>query len=204
MERKQEPSPSDNLAQGVAGLIQAAIGVGAAIAKATAQATARDANCPPPPETDAAPLSVLVHYTLATASNLISLVSAAAGIARKASGIQPATKTANDGIPLVRPGAQLRVPLSVENPSDRPMNGLAPLLRRVLVGGIESSDALPASAVRFTPKSFSVAPKDFEKLTLSVAVPGAAASGRYDLILALGPKEPDLPFSFEVVPADAP
>ena len=83
------------------------------------------------------------------------------------------------------------------------MSGLSPRLRRVLVGGVESAGALPADAVRFAPQNFTVLPKDFEKLTLSVDVPEVAAIGRYDLILALGPSEPDLPLSFEVISADA-
>jgi hypothetical protein len=206
MERKQEPSSPDNLAKDVAGLIDAFIGVGAAVAKATAEATARGAECPPP-EAGAASFSVLVHYGLATAGNLISLVSSAAGVARSSVGKATPTKSESKAqagaIPRVRPGAKLRVPLSVENTSDRPMTGLSPRLRRVLVAGIKSSSALPADAVQFTPQNFNVMPKDFEKLTLSVTVPETAATGRYDLILALGPTEPDLPLSFEVIPEEA-
>jgi len=204
MERKKDSaqtSSPDNLANGVAGLIDAAIGVGAAMAKATAEATARGAECPPP-EPGAAPLSVLVHYSLATAGNLIALVTSAAGVAAGAVGssdpAKPAPKAPAGAVPRVRPGAKLRVPLSVENTSDRAMTGLSPRLRRVLVGGAETQNALPADAVHFTPKSFSVAPKDFEKLTVIVAIPETAAAGRYDLILALGPSEPDLPLSFEI------
>jgi hypothetical protein len=203
MEQKEEPSTSDNLAKGVADLVDAFIGVGAAVAKATAQATARGAECPPP-QADASSLSILTHYSLVTAGNLVAVVSAAATTAGKNVNLtKAAPKTPAGSLPRARPGATLRVPLSVENPSDRPMSGLSPRLRRVLVGGVESSKALPAEAVQFTPKNFSVAPKDFEKLTLSVAIPEGAAVGRYDLILALGPEEPDLPFSFDIISAAA-
>jgi len=206
MEQKPGSSSPDSLAKGVAALIDAVIGVGAAVAKATAEATARGSECPPP-ETDANSLSVLIHYGLATAGNLISLVSAAArgatGLKANVNSAAAASNKPSGAIPRVRPGAKLRVPLSVENTSDRPMSGLSPRLRRVLVGGVESAGALPADAVRFAPQNFTVLPKDFEKLTLSVDVPEVAAIGRYDLILALGPSEPDLPLSFEVISADA-
>ncbi|HEY0549023.1 MAG TPA: hypothetical protein VGF13_05440 [Verrucomicrobiae bacterium] len=194
-----KPESSDNLAKGVVGLIDAVIGVGAAVAKATAQATSQGAECPPP-EKGSASLSVFVHYGVATAGNLISLVSTAVRPGKNVNPITPSSPSSrNQTIPRVRPGAKLRVPLSIENPSERAMTGLAPLLRRVLVAGVELSKAFPPDAVQFAPANFSVAPKDFEKLTLSVMVPEDAAEGRYDLILALGPSQPDLPFSFDVI-----
>lgn len=199
MERKQEFSSSENLAKGVAGLIDAVIGVGAAVAKATAEVTARGAECPRP-ETGAGSFPALVHYSLVTAGNLISLVSAATGAVGKVNRAKATSKTPAGAVPRVRLGAKLRVPLSIENTSDRPMTRLSPRLRRVLIDGVENAGALPGDAVEFTPKTFSVSAKDFEKLTVTVAVPETAAAGRYDLILGLGPSEPDFPLSFEVIP----
>jgi hypothetical protein len=195
-------APSENLATGVAQLIDAVFGVGAAVARATAEATGRGAKCPPP-EPGAASFTAMVHYGVIAAGNMISLVSGAAGRVPKAAPSNAASKPSERSIPRVRPGAKLRVPLSIENPSDRPMLGLSPRLRRVFLTGIESPAALSSDAVQFIPANLDVLPRDFEKLTVSVTVPENAAAGRYDLILALGPSEPDLPFTFEVTPANA-
>jgi hypothetical protein len=193
MTKQDASSSADDLAKGVAGVIEAALGVGVAVARASAEFTAGGRTVSPP-EPGAAPLSVLIHYGLATAGNLATLVSSAAAAPVPKPQSQPAPTA-----PRVRPGAKLRVPLSVENRGDKPMSRLRPQLRRVLLGGVEAASALPADCVTFAPQTLTVAPKDFEKLTVFVAVPDSTAAGRYDLVLALGPAEPDLPLSFDVV-----
>ena len=100
--------------------------------------------------------------------------------------------------PSAPPGATVRIPLSIENPSDKPMNGLAPLVRAVRRNGQDASADLPYSTLRFTPSMLDVAPKDFEKLTIVIAVPDKAPPGSYEVTLALGPEHPDLALLLDV------
>jgi hypothetical protein len=193
-----EPKPPNDLAGGMVELVNAVLGIGAALTKTAASVTAGGKPVEAPPQ-GAAPISVMIHYSLAVVTNVVSLVTDtmkgrtadAAGLASRASGAAAG--------PRVRPGASMRVPLSIENPSDRPMSGLAPLVRAVRRNGKDASADIPVSAVRFAPTAINVAPKDFEKLTVFVAVPETAPAGSYEVTLALGPKEPDLPLIFEVV-----
>src|SRR5512136_1904298 len=43
-----------------------------------------------------------------------------------------------------------------------------------------------------------IGPKDFEKLTVAIALPDDAPAGSYELTLALGPKQPDLSLALDV------
>ena len=51
----------------------------------------------------------------------------------------------------------------------------------------------------FSPLRFDVAPHDFEKLVVEIAVPAGLPAGDYELTLALGDDEPDLPLHFTVL-----
>jgi hypothetical protein len=197
-EASPPPRPADELTKSVVDVVEATFGVGVALAKTAAHMTAGSKGVPDPTRPE--PLQAIIHYSLATASNLASaLVSAVNAAGRGGETPRPATRAA--GGPRVRPGATLRVPLSVENPGERPMTGMAPLVRAVRRDGADCAD-LPFAAVRFAPAAFEVAPRDFEKLTVFIDVPEAARPGRYDLTLALGPQADDLPMSFEVVAPD--
>lgn len=208
MTRTPPPGPSDrqpdNLAQGLVNVIDAALGVGAAMARAAAHATARGA-----PVTEVAaetqPLAAIIHYGMAATGNMVSLVSEGMGGAfrpRPAASGASTSSSSPASAPRVRPGATLRVPLSVENPSDRPMEGLTPHLRAIRQDGVEVPLSFVANAIRFLPATFSVAPRDFEKLTILIDLPENTPAGRYELVMALGPQEPDLPLLFDVVAND--
>jgi hypothetical protein len=190
------PTKQNDIATGVIALIDAALGVGTALTKSVAAATANGNPVKePPPGT--APIPVMIHYSLAVVTNIASLVTDAV----KGASARRTTSTAgpSDGAgPRVRAGATLRVPLSIENPSDRPMKGLAPLVRAVRRDGKDASADLPPKTVSFAPATLNVAPRDFEKLTVFVAVPEGAHAGRYEITLALGPREADLPLVLEV------
>jgi hypothetical protein len=193
-----EPKPPTDLVGGMVELVNAALGIGAALSKTAATVTAGGRPVGEPPK-GAAPISVMIHYSLAVVTNVVSLVTdTLKGTAAGAAGLATRPATAAASGPLVRPGASLRVPLSIENPSDRPMSGLTPLVRAVRRDGKDASPDIPASAVRFAPAAINVAPKDFEKLTVFVTVPENAAPGRYEVTLALGPNEADLPLVFDV------
>ena len=199
--RASEPK-GDELTRSMLDVVEAGLGVGVALAR-TAAVVANGGRAVAPPEEDR-PIPALIHYSLAAVSEL-------AGLATRAFSFRPSPAAAPDAPaarsagraagPRVRAGATLRVPLSIENPGEQRMGPLQPQVRAVRRDGEAAGDALPASAVRFTPGEFVVAPKDFEKLTVFVSPPADAPAGRYDVILALGPREADLPLSFEVVEA---
>ena len=211
----RDPQPAPDIATGVANVIDAALGVGVALARVAAEATALGRPVEPvPPGTPA--LSAIVRYGVTAAGNLASaLVSGAqglkpgvsasarpAGSGSSASSSSAGPKTnaaaARAGGPRVARGATLRVPLSVENPSERAMNGLTPRWRATRAGGADVSALVDAGCVRFSPAAFDVAPHDFEKLTVTVAVPAEAAPGDYEVVFALGDSEPDLKMAFAV------
>ena len=193
-------SPRGDVTQAVVNVIDAALALGVSLSRAAAAATTAGR-----PVADVAqgtpPVQALVHYAAATASNVVSLLTpAVAGLRPSTAASRPARPAKG---PRARAGATLRVPLSVENPGDRPMTGLAPYLRAVRIDGASRAGALAAEAVHFEPPHFDVAPRDFEKLTVFVMLPVNASPGRYELVLALGPNEPDLPLAFDVVAPDA-
>lgn len=206
MTDKQDPPPNPDIAAGVANVIDAALGVGVSLARVAAEATALGRTVTPvPPGTPA--ISAIVRYGVTAAGNLASaVVSGAQGLkpsvgpARPAAGTAAATGARAAG-PRVAAGAALRVPLSVENPSDQPMRDLKPRLRALRRGADDVLDVIGAERVRFSPERFEVAPHDFEKLTVTVGVPAEAPAGDYELLFALGDAEPDLKMVFAVTAA---
>lgn len=188
-----------DLTRSVLDLVEAGLGVGAALAKATAVTVAGGRPVPPTSETQ--PIPVMIHYSLAAVSELAGFATRTLGV-RRAPTAGARGGGGQAGRPRVKPGATLRVPLSIENTGDKPMAGLVPAVRAVKRDGADGLNDLPIAAIRFKPGDLSVAPKDFEKLTVFVAVPAQAPGGHYEVILALGPREPDLPLAFEVTAAD--
>jgi hypothetical protein len=199
------PQPSPDIASGVANVIDAALGVGVTLARVTAEATALGRTVEPvPPDTPA--ISAIVRYGLTAASNLVSAVVSGAreltpsvrpGKSPAAGASVPAAAGRPAG-PRTTPGATLRVPLSVENPSDRAMRDLRPRLRALRRDSADALHLIGAECVRFKPEDFEVAPHDFEKLTVTVSVPASAPAGDYEVIFALGDAEPDLRMAFAV------
>jgi len=199
-----DDAPNDatrgDVTQAVVNVVDAALALGVSLSRAAAAATTAGR-----PVADVAqgtpPIQALVHYAATTASNVVWLLTPAFGGLRSSTGGSRTARPAKG--PRTRAGATLRVPLSVENPGDRPMTGLAPYLRAVRIDGASKPDALAAEAVRFEPPHLDVAPRDFEKLTVFATLPLNAAPGHYELVLALGPNEPDLPLAFDVVVPEA-
>ena len=188
-------------AASVAGVLDAALGVGVSLARVVAEATAMGKPMQPMPSGTPA-IQAIVRYGVTAMGNLAQAVLSGAQSARKAAPSAAPAAAARPGGPRVQAGAVLRVPLSVENPGDRVMPGLQPQLRHVRgPGGTDASALLPASAVAFFPTHFDVAPHDFEKLVVQVTAPAHLPEGRYELTLALGEDEPDLPMFIQVLPA---
>jgi hypothetical protein len=98
----------------------------------------------------------------------------------------------------------LRIPLSIENPSAEPMAGLSFTCLEISGGDATSGLPLTRQDVRFEPASLSVAPRDFEKLTIFVDVPEGAATGLYRARIGLAAGGYETSFAFRVIPAAPP
>jgi hypothetical protein len=196
--RTTEPNSGSHFVESAVALVNAALGVGAALTKTVAIATAGERPVPKPSE-DAPPISVLVHYSLAIVTNVLKLVIVPVKESVGEADTVESPRARSSARPSVPPGATLRIPLSIENPTDSPMNGLSPLIRAVRRDGQDASADLPYSTLRFTPSMLDVAPKDFEKLTVEIAVPDKAPLGSYEFMLALGPEQPDIALVLDVI-----
>jgi hypothetical protein len=221
-----EAQAAPDIGRSLGEVVGAVLDVGVSVSRVLAQATAANGTVEPlPPATP--PLQAIVRYGVTAMGNVVSAIATGGQVLRKAAG---ATATAAEtaaqavasplatvgaaaaaaararGGPKVRAGATLRVPLSVENTGEQPMQGLEPrvrALRRAGRDGADASGVIPVGGVRFAPERFDVAPRDFEKLTVFIAVPKDTPAGGYELVLALGPEEPDLKIGFDV-PASEP
>lgn len=183
----EKPSLSD----GVERLIGAATEFGVALARAADKTTAggREPRHGPEGETDAA---AIIRHSVSAAANVVSQVAAATQAARadwaetrsEAKPSSAETQEQGDGPsgPRVRPGATLRVPLSIENPGQEPMTGLTPKIAGWMRDGVEGD---PAGTVSFAPEVLEIAPRDFEKLTVFVEIPKDADSGECRLLVDL-------------------
>jgi len=209
-DKPSDTASSPDLGQSLAGVVDAVLGVGASLARVVAEATAPGGVVEPlPPSTPA--FQAIVRYGVTAMGNVASaLISGSerlrtgAGADASPSPSRGAPAATRAGGPRVHPGATLRVPLSVENPGERPMTGLSPRVRALRVaGGADAPGLIAAETVRFAPGVFDVAPRDFEKLTVFVPVPEDMPAGAYELVLALGPQEPDLTIAFAVVASPA-
>lgn len=201
---REEAASADGVAEGVARVLDAAVGVGASMAKAVAEATGGEEGVSPPP--GGRPADALVHYGVAAVTNVVGrVVSAveggapggggrAAGTGAGASRGAPAEGGEGPGteLPAVRAGASLRVPISIENPATEPMEQV-----RIVCSEVRSHTAdgqgPECEHLRFEPEELDVAARDFEKLTVYVDVPAEAAPGVYEAVLLIG--SPDAPTS---------
>lgn len=196
-----------DLAASLAGVLDAALGVGVSLARVVAETTALGKPMAPLPSGTPA-IQAIVRYGVTAMGNVAQAVLSGTQSVRKAApaaaAAASAAASARPAGPRVAAGAVLRVPLSVENPGERPMPDLRPRLRRVRRPSGADVQVLPAEAVAFFPTQFEVAPHDFEKLVVQVSVPLGVPEGSYELILALGEDEPDLPMTIQVQPPAAP
>ena len=198
---------ADDVAKGIAETVGAVFGVGVSIARLVANATAppgRTVNVTP----GQGPLSEMIQYGVAAFTNVIRIVPSAIGDVSRAAGgatrtAQPRTPSGSDAsVPTVRAGSTLRVPLSIENPSDQPMREMRFSVLRVASEPSGNGTPLSSSAIRFEPAVISVAPRDFEKLKrFSSSTPSPIlAPGRYDAAIGLADGGFELSLPFEVVP----
>jgi hypothetical protein len=138
----------------------------------------------------------LVSSTVRLMERLAGLTLGAVGSRRgEAESAEPAS-AALARAPSAAPGAQLRLPMTVENPGSAPMLDLR--FRLVELKGPEGSP-LGAAAIHVEPQPLTVAPHDFEKLLLVVNAPADALPGLYEGRLELEGR-PDfvVPFRFRI------
>jgi hypothetical protein len=161
----------EELVPGLSGIVDAALGLGAAIARTVARATT-SRPLPPPGER---PLADIVRYGTTAAGSVLSLVvDQARSSSRTVMDAVPtpgrqrnaAERPAQD--PWVTAGSTLRVPLLVENtgPAATPEIAFAAVeVERVDSDTADDAARLPISAaVTFTPPVLVIPPRDFEKL----------------------------------------
>jgi hypothetical protein len=200
---------ADDVAKSVSETVGALLGVGVSVARLFARATAQpghEVTVSP----GQGPLSEMIQYGVATAANIIRVIPAtlndASRVARdtaQTASRSTAAQGAGTGVPTVRLGSTLRVPMSIENPTDQPMNDMRFKILRVASEPSGNGTSLPAGAIRFEPQVLTVGARDFEKLTVLVDVPSGTAPGRYDASIGLVEGSFELSFVFDVVPATA-
>jgi hypothetical protein len=212
------PPGAEQLVKGIAELTSATLGVGAAFARIAAQATAGERPVPPPPES-ATPLTAVVHYSAAALVNVVDAVRAGMGEVRAATGQAPGasrrpepaataapappSSAAQQNLPTVHPDSTLRMPLSIENTGPEPMVDLQFQCLALEVDPAGPGVPLTVANVRFEPAALTVAPRDFEKLTVYVDVPDTAAPGRYQATIGLESGTFRMAFPFVVALAES-
>lgn len=202
--RPSDRPPSDEVAESIAEVVRSAIGVGVAVAKAFAGATAGK-HPVAPPSTAAGPVDQLIHYSVAAVGGIArQVVSGAGQVAGAATGpvrsaAPAATEPSPPALPSVRAGASLRIPLSIENPGPDPMNEMRMLCRDVVALNGPPVEAPPW--VRLAPVTLSIAPHDFEKLTVTVDTGSSTTPGAYEAVIGAENLAFEMRLHFEVLPA---
>lgn len=215
-ERDARTEP-ESITQGVADVMNAFFDIGASLTKSVAQATANNKPVPGPAPA-AAPLNVIIHYGLITVRNVFNIF--AGGITNRAAtspgdattpsadtaSSAPRPKTTDNGgftgaasLPVVRRGGTLRMPLSIENPGEEPMQQMRFLCLAMRGDTAAVGKQLDVSAVRFQPEVLSIEPRDFEKLTLFIDTGIDTSPGRYEAVIGLGDGGFQMKVEFEVL-----
>lgn len=194
---------ADQLTRGIADLAEAALGVGVALGRTVADATARGRSVAGPPK-DEGQIGQIIHYGVTIVRNVLGLVFSVAGSAADlAPGAGAARADAAPGpgqLPTVHQGGTLRIPLSVENPTAEPMTELVFRCRDIEAGALGNGVPVDGNDFRFDPPRLTIAARDFEKLTLYIDAASDAAPGRYRATLGVGDDSVQLSVGFEVRP----
>lgn len=212
-EQTKSPNEADLFREGVSEAVSLSLRIGATLARMAAQATAGDKMVPASRRQDN-PINAIVHYSIATVVNIVDTVVESVQDVRQASAGSPVGSpttpaqsgraeevqtAANPVLPTVHCGATLRIPLSIENPSSEPMAGLRFTCPAVSGEYSEAGQPLSPATIRFEPDTLTIAPKDFDKLTVYVDVPIDAAPGRYAAAISLSDGTFETTLQFEVI-----
>ncbi len=179
--------------------------IGAGIARVAAEASSGKAQ---PEREGEAPLQAILRYGSTAAGSLIAMTVHAAreaglGSSNSANGSAPPTQSpASAGtaqpsapaaprpaLPVLKPGGKLRLPMSIDNPSDSDMRAVTPKLISITrLDGDQSGKAKAPAGIKctFTPAKLDIAAHDFEKLVVTVSATKKARSGDMRLLFSLG------------------
>jgi hypothetical protein len=203
---------ADATVTGVTEVVNAALDLGAVLAKTVAQVTSGDRPVPPSPS-KGGPIEEMVFYGVTAINNVINLAISGAGVIAQSVSVaeepqtsepsQTATYPPTSTAPKVHQGSTLRVPLSIENQGREPMNGMTFVCLSVESETTAAGQSIDKSAVRFQPQTMNVAPKDFEKLVVFVDTTPNTAPGHYKITIGLGDGIFENRLTFEVVPANS-
>lgn len=180
---------AEDLTRSVTELVGAVFNVGAAMAKTVAQATAGDRPLTDP-KSPQGPLNLIIHYGLTAASNIVRTVASSDPITSAGATARPPAATG----PSVIAGSTLRMPLSIENTGASPMESLEFHCSKIEVLQAADGQRLGVSNVRISPAKLSIAPRDFEKLTVFVDTTAMSAPGTYRAVIGAGTFETGVEF----------
>lgn len=185
-------------------MVNAALEIGSSVAKVFAQATSLDKPLQDPPADDN-PVSKMVYYGTTTIGNVVRMVFSGLSGSDSGGGTQPGGNGTNQGtpenaMPSVGRGSTLRMPLSIENRGNEPMEGMVFFCLSMKGNTTGPGTPLNEAAVRFQPARLDVPPNDFEKLTIFIDTAHETAPGTYEAMIALGPGIFENRIVFEVRP----
>lgn len=203
------------LARGLADVIQAGLAAGTALARVTAEATAGGRPVGEPRQSDNA-LNALVHYSIASVVNVVDAIvqgvqdarvdaATGAGAASRrypGDGTGGEQQSAASQLPAVHAGASLRLPLSIQNPGTEAMETLIFRCLELRSADNGAAAVIGPEQLRFEPQTLTIAPLDFEKLTVFIDVPTEAPAGYYEAIIGTTSGAMRSTIGFNVLPAD--
>lgn len=178
--------------QAAGALIDSAMKLSASVAQVVAEAATGKPQNAQPGDTH---LQTIVRHGTAAASGIVSTVTSAARATRATENGEDAPFS-TETLPTIVAGASLRVPLSVDNPTADAMSNLNPVLTELVHSDYEDGQGWNVS---FEPEVFTVAPQDFEKLVVHVAVPEHAKEGLGTVTFSLGEASAPVTIRFRVV-----
>jgi hypothetical protein len=204
-----EESPKDEgagregeaLIRGIADLAEAALGVGVALGRTVADATARG-RVVPQPVADRGQIAEIIHYGVVIVRNMLGLVFSVAPVVTPKARGSAERGPAQPASPTVHQGGTLRIPLSVENPAAQAMTGLRFRCKDLKATGLGPGVPVDGDDFRFEPAELSIGPRDFEKLTLYIDARADAAPGHYVAAVGVSDESVELTVTFDVLPAE--
>lgn len=168
----RDPGPTPKPGEAVAELVDSVLKLSSSVVQAVAEATTGKPQETRPGEPH---LQAIIRHGTTAAGSLLSTVVRTVREQPGASDVRPSA-------PRVVAGGSLRLPLSIDNPGTTPMENIVP--RQVPSDGPDA-----ALILRFEPESLTIAPADFEKLVVRIAVPADMPPGRYRPAFTLSGQE---------------
>ena len=195
---------TEDVVDGVGEVVNATLELVGDLARRSAEATVPPDRAVPEPGPDATPINVALHFGAATATNLLQLAGSVVRDAATMTGTgasrarsTAAVRTPASARPVVKAGGTLRIPLSIENPDDKPMEKLGFATQAISRNGV-ATDALGKDCVRFEPVELTIAPHDFEKLTVLVDTTAGTETGSYEAVIGLVGTPHEITVRFDV------